>query len=175
MRYQRVADACACTWLEYTRLLWGTHWAICRATPQNLQRYDRCVTQKEYRQAEADYRAMTGREPYTDEPTPERIAAVLGALIESYADTRDAVYGPDHVQSPALSRGRALLADLQKVRVPKMVAPSPDAMAAAAQRAAPDGDDGAAVYHLGDKPSFGRRHSDAPALRTGETAGGRVQ
>jgi hypothetical protein len=44
------------TFCEFTRARWGANWGLCRATPANLARYDRCVTMAEYRLAEADFR-----------------------------------------------------------------------------------------------------------------------
>lgn len=41
---------------EFTVERWGPNWGLCRATPANKARYDRCVSQKEYDAAMADFR-----------------------------------------------------------------------------------------------------------------------
>ncbi len=43
------------TFVDYVKPRWGQHWALCRATPRTLARYDRCVSPKEYRTAETDF------------------------------------------------------------------------------------------------------------------------
>lgn len=36
---------------QHLNATFGPNWAICRKTPRMLARYDRCITQREYRSA----------------------------------------------------------------------------------------------------------------------------
>lgn len=56
----------------------GPSWAICRKTPNNLERYARCVSPKEYAAAEA--KAIAARPKDMD-----RLTRDLAGLVEKYS------------------------------------------------------------------------------------------
>jgi hypothetical protein len=56
-----IASHGGATAAEMSRELGSEHWAICRNTPANQERYGKCVTAKAY--DEAEIRAIEGRMP----------------------------------------------------------------------------------------------------------------
>ncbi len=62
-------------WTEFARRRWGEKWALCRNTAANRSRYDRCVSNSEYRTAEAAY-----RKAYTADALRDQLA------IDSHRD-----------------------------------------------------------------------------------------
>jgi len=87
----------------------GRGWAICRNTPANRERYTRCITPKQYRDAEA---AVIEARGYA-RPAEK----VIRDLVEAVALLQREVIGP-----PIMDRMRATLRNaetiLAKARVP---------------------------------------------------------
>jgi hypothetical protein len=78
------------TFSEFLNARWGKSWGVCRATPGNRERYARCVTRTEYKQAVADYRRQHTAEALRhDVPEVGDIAADLFMALQAVLSVAD--------------------------------------------------------------------------------------
>ena len=83
------------TFIEFARQRWGPHWGLCRNTPSNRSRYDRCVSNKEYQAAMAAFKREHTAEALRDPLTGfgGNLTADLFEALEGLVNRLDSHFG----------------------------------------------------------------------------------